>query len=78
MAENYPVIVVGGVDWVGNRAPTSQGGPLMTVSAVSEDVTCASSVDDGFVYWTGNSFGISRPITHPALSEFNLKILPWD
>jgi hypothetical protein len=60
MAEDYPVIVVGRVDEYGNRFPTSQGGLLLTVSAVGDSVACADNDGDEEAYWTGTSFGMSR------------------
>lgn len=56
--EDFPYINVGSVNFVGTRSYFSQGGDLLTVSAVGQDVTCASVQGTGSRRGSGTSYGM--------------------
>jgi subtilisin family serine protease len=57
-ADVNPLIVVSSVDNAGSKSWFSQGGPLVSVYAPGEDITCASNVGDGSVQESGTSLGM--------------------
>lgn len=54
-ANSGPVIVVGSVDKNGKKSWFSQGGPLVSVHAPGEDITCARNTGTGTTQQTGTS-----------------------
>ena len=55
-ADELPLIVVGSTDNRGNKSPFSQGGPLVTVSAIGEDVECPQGTGTSQSWEDGTSF----------------------
>jgi hypothetical protein len=59
LADDLPIVIVGEVGEEGYELGESQGGPLLTISAMADEVFCANNVGDTVIVVTGTSYGTS-------------------